>query len=104
MSERKKIEKIEKFVTNLLDKEQYFILTRNLKQALNHGLVFKKVQRVIKFNQKSLPEIMPWYEQRAMKNAKNDFEKDFFELINDAVFWKSMENLRKHRDIKLLAT
>ena len=46
-----KIEKVEKLVANLLDKTEYVIHIRNLKQALNHGLVSKKVHRVIKFNQ-----------------------------------------------------
>ena len=45
-----KIEKIEKLVTNLHDKTEHVIHIRNLKQALNHGLVLKKVHRVIKFN------------------------------------------------------
>ena len=45
-----KIEKVEQLVANLHDKTEYAILTRNLKQALNHGLVLKKVHRVISFN------------------------------------------------------
>ena len=51
LPERMKIEKVEKLVTNLHDKTEYVIHIRNLKQALNHGLVLKKVHRVIKFNQ-----------------------------------------------------
>ena len=46
-----KIEKVENLVTNLHDKTAYIIHIQNLKQTLNHGLVLKKVNRVIKFNQ-----------------------------------------------------
>ena len=49
--ERIKIEKVEKFVTNLHDKPEYVIHMRNLNQTLNHVLVLKKVHKVIKFNQ-----------------------------------------------------
>ena len=51
--ERMKFEKIEKLDTNLHDKTEYVIYRRNLKQALNHELILKKVYRVIKFNQKA---------------------------------------------------
>ena len=52
LPERIKIEKVEKLVAELHDKEEYVIYMRNLKQALNHGLGLKQVRRVIKFNQK----------------------------------------------------
>ena len=51
LPEKMKIEKVEKLVANLHDKTEYVIHIRNLKHALNHGLVLKKVHRVIKFNQ-----------------------------------------------------
>ena len=51
LPERMKIEKVKKLVADLLDKTEYVMHVRNLKQALNHGLVFKKVHCVIKFNQ-----------------------------------------------------
>ena len=53
LPERMKIERVEKLVANLHDKTEYVIHIRNLKQALNHRLVLKKVHSVIKFNQKA---------------------------------------------------
>ena len=50
LSERMKIEKVEKLVANLHDKTEYVIHITNLKQALNHELVFKKIHKIIKFN------------------------------------------------------
>ena len=47
-----KLEKVGQLVTNLHDKTEYLIPIRNLKQALNHGLILTKVHTVIKFNQK----------------------------------------------------
>ena len=94
--------KVEKLVAKLHDKTEYVVRIRNLKQALNHGLVFKKVNRVIKFNQNAW--LKPYIDMNTYlrKKAKNDFEKDFFKVMNNAVFRKTMENVRKHRDIKLV--
>ena len=77
LSERMKIEKVEKLVANLYDKTEYIVHIRNLKQALNHGLVLKKVHRVIKFNQNAW--LKPYIDMNTdlRKNTKNDFEKVF---------------------------
>ena len=104
LPERMKIEKIEKLAANLHDKTEYAIRMRNLKQTLNHRLAFKKVHRVIIFNQNVWLKPYIDIDTDLRKKAKNDFEKDFFKLMNNAVFGKSMENVKKHRDIKLVAT
>ena len=99
-----KIEKVEKLVANLHDKTEYVIHIRNLKQALNHGLVLEKVHRVIKFNENVWLKSYINMNADLKKKAKNSFERDFFKLMNNAVFEKTMENMRKHRYIKLVTT
>ena len=68
--ERMKIEKAEKLVINLHDKNEYIILIRNLKRALNHGLVLKKVHRLIKFNQKALLKLYVDMNTKLRQKAK----------------------------------
>ena len=74
-----KFERVEKLLSNLHDKTEYVIHIRNLKQALNYGLVLKKVHKVIKFNQSAW--LKPYIDMNIdlrKKKAKNGFEKDFF--------------------------
>ena len=83
-----KIEKIEKLVTNLPNKSEYIVPIRNLNQALNHRLALKKVLRVIKFNQNVQLKPYTGMNTKLRQQAKNNFEKDFFKLMNNAVFGK----------------
>ena len=102
LPERKKLVKVEKLVTSLQDKCEYVVHIKSLEQALNHGLILKTVHGVISFNQNEC--LKPYIEMNNKLRAeeKNDFKKDLFKLMNNAVFNKTMKNVRKHRDIKLV--
>ena len=104
LPERMVINKTKKLVCNLHNKKNYVAHINVLKQALDHGLKLKKVHRVIEYEKEAwLKKYIDFNTDLRMK-ATNDFEKDFFKLMNNAVFGKTMENVRKHRDIKLVRT
>ena len=97
-----KINKTEKLVSTFLPKTHYVLHYKNLKQYLEEGMILKKVHRGIKFYQS------PWMEPYIRRNtelrkkANNSFEKDFFKLMNNSVFGKTIENIRKRQNVKLI--
>ena len=90
LPERKKLEKVEKLVCSIEDKEKYVIHIRALKQALNNGLKLKEVHRIIKFQQNAWLKSYIDMNTKLRKDAKNDFEKDLYKLTNHSVFENTM--------------
>ena len=104
MCERMEINGVEKLVTNLRDKKNYVIHIQALNQALQHGLRLDRIHRTIEFDQSLWLKTYIDFNTHLRRAATNDFEKDFFKLMNNLVFRKTMENIRKHRNIKLVTT
>ena len=102
MCGRMKINGVEKLVPNLYYKKRYIIHIRALKQALDCGLVLEHIHRAIEFKQLAWMREYIDFNTKLRTAAKNDFEKVFYKLMNNSVFGKTMENIRNHRNIKLI--
>ena len=102
MCEKMKISGVEKLVPNLHNKRNYVIHIRALDQALSHRLVVECIHRAIEFDQSAWMKPYIDFNTQLRTKATNNFEKDFFKLMNNSAFGKMMENIRKHRNIKLI--
>src|SRR5204863_2448372 len=90
-------------IPNLFDKDEYVVHYRNLQYYISQGMVLEHIYEAIKFDQS--PWMKPYIEMNTAlrAKAKNDFEKEFFKLMNNSVFGKTMENLRKRINIQLVS-
>jgi hypothetical protein len=94
--------KVDKLIPNLNNKTKYVLHYRNLKLYLQLGLKLDKIHRVLSFDQS--PYLKKYIDFNTSKRAqsKNDFEKDFFKLLNNAIFGKTCENVDKRIEVQLI--
>ena len=95
---------VKKLIPNLRDKNNYVVHYKTLMQYLSLGMKLKKIHRGIKFIEAAF--LKPYIDKNVIlrTQAKNEFDKDFFKLMNNAVFGKTMENIRNRVNIKLINT
>ena len=95
---------VKKLIPNLRDKNNYVVHYKTLMQYLSLGMKLKKIHRGIKFTESAF--LKPYIDKntKLRAQAKNDFEKDFFKLMNNSVFGKTMENIRNRVNVKLVNT
>ncbi len=91
-----------KLVCTLGSKKNYVLHIKNLKLYLSLGMKLTKIQKVLSFQQKSYLEPYISHNNKQRTNAKNDFQKDFYKLMNNSVFGNTMENVRKRVNIELV--
>lgn len=94
-----------KLVLTLQDKKNYVVVHyRNLKFYLNRGMQLKKVHSVLKFEKECWMEPYIRMNTEFRKQAKNEFEKNFYKLMNNSVCGKTMENVRKRVNVKIVCS
>ncbi|XP_047985628.1 uncharacterized protein LOC125226449 [Leguminivora glycinivorella] len=93
--------KSEKLIANLYDKYNYIIHFVHLKECLKNGLVLQKIHRILRFRQSNFLQKYIDLNTRLRQEASTSFEKDFFKLLNNAIFGKTIENKRKHLHVQL---
>jgi len=86
--------KIEKLITNFYDKKDYVVNYRTLKLYLQLGLKITKINKVLEYEQNDYMKSYIMKNTNERTTAKNDFEKDFYKLMNNSLYGKTLENVR----------
>ena len=99
-----KEDKSKKLIPNLNNKTKYGVHYRLLKFYLSHGIKLTKIHKVVSFDQEAWLKPYIDFNTQMRAKASSDFEKNFFKLLNNAIYGKCCENIRKRKDIKLCTT
>ena len=91
-----------KLICDWSDKKNYLIHYRMLKFFIRHGMIIDKIHNIISFRQNRWLEKYKSFITQKRNKAKNNFEKDFYKLLNNAFYGKTMENVRNHLKIKFI--
>ena len=97
-----KVGDVKKLISNLGNKTNYVVHYKNLQLYLSLGMKLTKIHRVLKFKQSDWMKKYIDFNTEKRMNAANDFEKDFFKLMINSVYGKTMENLQKRINVRLV--
>ena len=97
-----KVGEVNKLIPNLGNKKNYVVHYRNLQLYLSLGMKLTKIHKILEFKQSDWLKKFVDFNTEKRKNANNKFEENFFKLMVNSVFGKTMENLRKRANVKLI--
>lgn len=94
--------KVSKLLCTLEKKSEYIIHYKSLEECIKKGLVVTKIHRVLKYDESNFLKTYIDLNTQLRTKATSDFEKDFFKLMNNSIFGKTMEDIDKRKDVKLI--